>query len=373
MLLSMVLKYFIYNHKRTFQAILVVSVGTMLFVASVGIMNGFSTQTELLGALIPSSPEITIKPSMGEVITDQQVQEIDHFLVKYELSHVKILKMNISTVTVLSVNGKLFCKLILIDTSLFDEYFGLNYPNGTSVVAVGKSLASFMGITSGDLISFYSDTGVSYEFKQVNNILRNPSWVLNYLFYAYNFTMPGKEYSFNQIKLKFASSKEAGKYASLMTEELNGLKIEQKSGAEKYFVATFDEVLRVLWVFELAFGVLAILSVGYTFYTLVKESEYEIMIFKSLGFSKAQIFFLYYGQIILSGLFGGFTGVIIGLLGANGAIAMAAGIFGVPYFLSSISMTLFWQIILFSISISLVAGIYPGLVAAYQREAGVIR
>ena len=112
------------------------------------------------------------------------------------------------------------------------------------------------------------------------------------------------------------------------------------------------------------FFVLMLVSISYSIYTLVKESEEEIFILRSIGATKNQIVILFMMQAVLIGVISSILSIIIGYLAVTGIVAIVSATIGLPFLALNFEINLVGTIFLFAIGLSLLSGIYPSLEAA---------
>ncbi len=110
-----------------------------------------------------------------------------------------------------------------------------------------------------------------------------------------------------------------------------------------------------------------LISITYSIYTLVKESEEEIFILRSIGSTNTQIVVLFMMQALFIGIISAVLSLIVGYLAVSGIVASVSAFIGLPFLALRIDLQLIGVIFLFSISLSLVSGIYPAINAAKIR------
>ncbi|MCK5408896.1 MAG: FtsX-like permease family protein, partial [Candidatus Heimdallarchaeota archaeon] len=98
--------------------------------------------------------------------------------------------------------------------------------------------------------------------------------------------------------------------------------------------------------------------------TLVKESEEEIFILRSIGATKTHIVGLFMLQAVLIGIISSILSIIIGYLAVSGIVAIVSSTIRLPFLALNFEIGLVGIIFLFALGLSLLSGIYPSLTAA---------
>ncbi len=371
MLIQLVLKYFIYNHRRTFQGVITLAVGVMLFVASVGIVSGFSGQAELLSNLLPKSRELLIEPTNQLVLKNETIEEIIS-LSRTVDPQVVALRSNYTQAVLFGAQGQFIIFAEIIDYTELANYSGISSIAVLSnrTIVVGENLAINTGLAEGSCGQV--DVGNVSLYVEIGKIIRRSGWISSQAFIPYQALGFKTFTSASQLRLVFSDPDQAQRLRLFLHNQIANITISDQSGTKLFLDASFKEILNLLWIMEILFGILAILSIGYTLTTLVKESVEEIRILRALGFSATQIFALFYGQSLLIGFLGGLLGMLIGLISAVGALSFASAVIDSPYFILSMDVGIVLMIFGLSVVISAFAGIYPAFLATCieVREEG---
>ncbi len=362
MLIQLVLKYFIYNHKRTFQGVITLAVGVMLFVASVGIVSGFSGQAQLLSNLLPKSRELLIEPSNQPALSNETLEKIIS-LSRTVDPEVVPLRSNYTQAILSGAQGQFMIFAEVIDYNELANYSGITSIAllGNNTIAIGENLAINTGLAEGSFGKI--QIGNVTLYVEVGKIIRKSGWISSQVLIPYQAL--GYEFfaSASQLRLVFSDPDQAQRLRLFLHNQVGNITISDQSGTKLFLDASFNEILNLLWILEILFGVLAVLSIGYTLTTLVKESVEEIRILRALGFSASQIFALFYGQSLLIGFLGGLLGMLIGLVSAVGALSFSSAVIDSPYFILSIDINIASMIFALSVIISALAGLYPAFLA----------
>ncbi len=362
MLIQLVLKYFIYNHKRTFQGVITLAVGVMLFVASVGIVSGFSGQAQLLSNLLPKSRELLIEPVNQPALSNETIEKIIS-LSRTVDPDVMPMRSNYTPAKLSGSQGQFEIFAEIIDYAELANYSGITsialLENNT--IVIGENLAVNTGLFEGSFGQIQIENiSISVE---VGKVIRRSGWISTQVLIP--FQAMGYEHfrSATQLRLVFSDPDQAQRLRLFLHNQVGNITISDQSGTKLFLDASFSEILNLLWILEILFGILAVLSIGYTLTTLVKESVEEIKILRALGFSSSQIFALFYGQSLLIGLLGGLLGMLIGLVSAVGALSFSSAVIDSPYFILTIDLRIVSMIFALSVIISALAGIYPAMLA----------
>jgi len=140
---------------------------------------------------------------------------------------------------------------------------------------------------------------------------------------------------------------------------------------------SLDQTLFAVQLFVTIIAAISLLVGGIgimnTMYTAVLERTKEIGIMKSIGARNSDIFTLYFIESGLLGLVGGLIGVGLGLALAYGLAAIGKAALGSELIQASVSLTLVFGALLFSIVIGLIAGVYPAYQASKKNPVDSLR
>ncbi len=169
-------------------------------------------------------------------------------------------------------------------------------------------------------------------------------------------------YSF--IEFKVLDTREVDKINEDITEEFSYIEITEEKQTQNFILYATEEVIRTLTLLQTLFFVLMLVSISYSIYTLVKESEEEIFILRSIGATKVHIVILFMMQAVLIGIISSILAIIIGYLSVTAIVAIVSSTIGLPFLALNFEISLAGMIFLFAIGLSLLSGIYPSLEAA---------
>lgn len=166
------------------------------------------------------------------------------------------------------------------------------------------------------------------------------------------------------IEFRVLDTREMEQINEDITEEFNYIEITEEKQTQNFIIYATEEVIRTLTLLQILFFVLMLVSISYSIYTLVKESEEEIFILRSIGATKIQIVMLFMMQAVLIGIISSILAIIIGYLAVTGIVAIVSATIGLPFLALNLELNLIGVIFLFAIGLSLISGIYPSLEAA---------
>ncbi|MHA1407009.1 MAG: ABC transporter permease [Candidatus Heimdallarchaeaceae archaeon] len=253
--------------------------------------------------------------------------------------------------------------------------YGLTIPNENELV-IGQQLstllssgagATLMVKSSNIAINYTTSFQIEKNYTIVNTIESGQEYDIELLgnietfFEKYNLNY----YSF--IELKILDTRESPVIIEDINKEFNNIEVIEEKQTQNFIIYATDEVIKTLTLLESLFFVLMLISITYSIYTLVKESEEEIFILRSIGSTKAQIVFLFMMQALLIGLISATLSLIIGYLMVSAIVAVVSAIQSLPFIALTVNFGLVGTIFLFATTLSLVSGIYPAMTAAKIR------
>ena len=169
-------------------------------------------------------------------------------------------------------------------------------------------------------------------------------------------------YSF--IEFKVLDTREIEQIKGDITEEFKYIEITEEQQTQNFIIYSTEEVIKTLTLLQILFFVLMLVSISYSIYTLVKESEEEIFILRSIGATKIQIVGLFMTLSVLIGIISSILSIIIGYLAVSGIVAIVSATIRLPFLALNFEINLVGIIFLFALGLSLLSGIYPSLTAA---------
>ncbi len=166
------------------------------------------------------------------------------------------------------------------------------------------------------------------------------------------------------IEFKVLDTREIEQIKGDLTERFKYIEITEEQQTQNFIIYATEEVIKTLTLLQILFFVLMLVSISYSIYTLVKESEEEIFILRSIGATKTQIVGLFMLQAVLIGIISSILSIIIGYLAVSGIVAIVSSIIKLPFLALNFELSLVGIIFLFALGLSLLSGIYPSITAA---------
>jgi ABC-type lipoprotein release transport system permease subunit len=145
-------------------------------------------------------------------------------------------------------------------------------------------------------------------------------------------------------------------------QELGDIKIELSRAEKKFLRASANQISNTLLILQTAISILVFLSIWNVMNTIILESNDDIRLLLSLGYSRRQIWRLY----VTIGAFIGFVGGILTLLTSYVLVSMVLSsisfIFNLPFIAISINYPDIVIILLNGLIISTLSSIYPSMI-----------
>ena len=384
-MLRFIVRFFFHNKKRTFQAIITLTLALVIFISTTLLVRGYAGNISGLASII--------RPSNYYLITEKDMSlsesklgfELVEFLEEYSIivPNVEVVLPQIyMPVSITGETGEnIQTHLRLLNLTRFEQFQSHKYSYTlTSIdeneLIIGQQINSLLSLGFGaevnlDSETIYINNSYSYEFSDnftIANILESKQ--------EYDIEVIGdidklsqrigiEYYSFIEFKIK--DTRELEKIIDDITNEFSNIEITEEKQTQNFIIFATEEVIRTLTLLQTLFFVLMLVSITYSIYTLVKESEEEIFILRSIGATKAQIVFLFMSQALFIGFISALLSLIIGYLAVSGIVAVVSAAIGLPFLALNVESGLVGSIFLFSLGISLLSGIYPSFEASKIR------
>jgi len=104
--------------------------------------------------------------------------------------------------------------------------------------------------------------------------------------------------------------------------ELPGIKILLSNGKDRFIQASAIQIIHIMYYLYLMISVLSFMSIAILIKNIIDESEEEIRVMKSIGFTNFQLVTLFAGQASLIGLIGSVFGVLVSFIFVNSAFSL---------------------------------------------------
>ncbi len=372
-LLNYSFKSIIFRKKRTYGAVIGITVAIGLIVTPIPIVSGYYSQlnnlagaqqysqylialesgkTSLYNSFIPDSVSNSLNHSNIEVICPETYLDVN----------ISLDEMNYN----LNLRG--------INYSIFKSFrTGFNFqiiPTETlsdEKIIIGSLLASILNVTYADLPL---NVSLAHNLQQYNvTIIGFLTSEIQYdleLLATINLTRSLKpslstKYSLIELKLEKPSLVDATIQA-LRTANPD-LGIERENQLTDFVSGIISRTIQSIWLLSLVVYVAMGFGMFHVMQTTIKESEQEIAILKSVGASKFQIVRIFLYQSIILCLIGAALGVLSGIFlsyGASFIVSQMTSIVARPSFDA--------LAILLAISLGLVTGILGSLYPAYKAS-----
>ncbi|MHA1668874.1 MAG: ABC transporter permease [Candidatus Heimdallarchaeaceae archaeon] len=384
-MLRFIIRFFFHNRKRTYSAIMTLTLALVIFIATTLLVKGYAANISGMASIIKPSNFLLIKEDGKSLSESTVASDVLSFLEDYAETTPNlnvILPQIYSPVTVVGETGiKIETHLRFLNLTKFEMFqshkysYGLTIPNENELV-IGQQLstllssgagATLMVKSSNIAINYTTSFQIEKNYTIVNTIESGQEYDIELLgnietfFEKYNLNY----YSF--IELKILDTRESPVIIEDINKEFNNIEVIEEKQTQNFIIYATDEVIKTLTLLESLFFVLMLISITYSIYTLVKESEEEIFILRSIGSTKAQIVFLFMMQALLIGLISATLSLIIGYLMVSAIVAVVSAIQSLPFIALTVNFGLVGTIFLFAITLSLVSGIYPAMTAAKIR------
>ncbi len=381
-MLRFTVRFFFHNRKRTYQAILTLTLALVIYIATTLLVRGYASNISGMASILQHSNYLLLIES-GESLSKSRIdQSVLTFLEEYSITtpNVEVIVPQLYLpVTITGETGEMRqTHLRLLNFTNFEYYQSHNYaypvhePQEDEII-IGQQIQSFL--TSGvganmqiEIPDLYVNETLTTPFVgnyTVKNVIESGHEydieILGSLA-NFQFDVPLDYYSF--IEFRILDTRELEKIVEEILAEHSTLEIIEQKQTQNFIRYATEEVIQTLTLLQILFFVLMLVSITYSIYTLVRESEEEIFILRSIGSTKIQIITLFMMQALFIGLISAILSLIVGYLAVSGIVAGVSAFIGLPFIALKTDLTLIGIIFLFSLGLSLLSGIYPALKAS---------
>ncbi|MCG3215735.1 MAG: ABC transporter permease [Candidatus Heimdallarchaeota archaeon] len=380
-----IVRFFFHNRKRTYQAILTLTLALVIYIATILLVRGYASNISGMATTIQPSNFLLLVEN-GKSLSESRInQEVYSFLEEYSITtpNVEVILPQIYLpVLVKGETGESrLTHLRLLNFTTFEhfQHHSYTYPvsePGDNELIMGQHMKS--QLTSG--------VGAQIQIE-IENLYVNSSFTTSFIgnYTVKNIIESGHEYDieilgsieyfqfnvtldyYSIIELRVLDTREIETIKEEILDEFNFLEIIEEKQTQNFINYATEEVIQTLTLLQILFFVLMLISITYSIYTLVKESEEEIFILRSIGSTNTQIVVLFMMQALFIGVISAVLSLIVGYLAVSGIVASVSAFIGLPFLALRIDLQLIGVIFLFSVSLSLVSGIYPAINAAKIR------
>lgn len=354
----------------------------VIYIATVLLVGGYAANISGMAAIVKPSNYLLITET-GQSLSESRIDlEVLSFLEEYSeyTPNVDIILPQVYfEVMVTGETGlEILTHLRLLNFTTFELYerhsyaYSLTVPESNEVI-MGQQLMSMLSSGLGAEVKIQSDiiqinetavTSVNDSFDVANIIESSQEFDIEILASIDNFELNSTLDFVSFIELFILDTREVETIIDEIQAEYSDLEITEEKQTQNFIIYATDEVIRTLTLLEILFFVLMLVSITYSIFTLVKESEEEIFVLRSIGSTKYHITLLFMMQALFIGLISAILAIIVGYLGVSGVVAIVSAITGLPFIALNINGGLIGIIFLLSISLSIVSGIYPSIEAA---------
>lgn len=259
--------------------------------------------------------------------------------------------------------------LRLLNFTLFEqvrntEYeYDFTFPNGGEVI-VGKLLFNQISTGVGGRLTLINDNlNLNGNLSVLNIVTTQVEHDIEILAPIDLFSLLSFDY-YSLIELKIKDTREIPAIKTHISSYFSNVSIEDKKQTQNFIKYGTREVVQTITLLQSLFFVLMLVSITYSIYTLVKESEREIFILRSIGATTHYIIALFVVQSLMIGIIAALISITIGYLLITAIVAIVAAITALPYISLSFGFDLIGTIFFFSLVVSTLSGIYPSFLAA---------
>ncbi len=367
------IRFFFNNKKRTYQSILTLSLGLVIYLATTMLITGYSSHISGMAATIQPSQYVLITEK-GKSLSDSRLSlDMLIFLEEYaeEKPNIQLVFPQIYfPVVVRGETGIVKAShLRLLNFTLFEQVRNTEYeydftaPNEGEII-VGKLLFNQISTgVGGRLTLINDDLNLNGNLSVLNIVTTQVEHDIEILAPIDLFNLLSFDY-YSLIELKVKDNREIPAIKSHISNHFSNVSIEDKKQTQNFIKYGTREVVETITLLQSLFFVLMLVSITYSIYTLVKESEREIFILRSIGATTRYIIALFVVQSLMIGIIAALISITIGYLLITAIVAIVAATTALPYISLSFGFDLIGTIFFFSLIVSTLSGIYPSFLAA---------
>ncbi|MHA1199173.1 MAG: ABC transporter permease [Candidatus Heimdallarchaeaceae archaeon] len=378
-------RFFFHNRKRTFQAIMTLTLGLVIYIATTLLVRGYSSNISGMAEIIEPSDLLLISED-GKSLSESRIDiEVLNFLQEYSIQTpiVEVILPQIyMPITIKGETGlEINTHLRLLNISLFEQFQQHHYSFPLSEMysgelILGQQTAYLISAGVGSIIQvqiedlFVNDTfylSSTDNYSIVNIIESGHEYDLELLGSIDTINLPESISYFSFIELRIGDKREIDTIIADIENQFENLNVMNEKQTQNFIQYATEDVIKTLTLLEIMFFILMLVSISYSIYTLVKESEEEIFTLRSIGATKNQIILLFMLQSLFIGVVAGLLSLIVGYLGVSGIVGIVTAVMSLPFIPLSINLGLIGTIFLFSLTLSIISGIYPAVKASQIR------
>ncbi len=381
-MLKFSVRFFFHNRKRTYQAIMTLTLALVIYISTTLLVRGYSSNISGMAEIIKPS-ELLLVIEEGKSLSESRIDsEVLDFLEEYSSTTPNLEVILPEIYIPINVTGEtgtsITTHLRLLNVSEFERFQSHHYEFYPSElladeVIIGQQLAYLTAAGIGSSIQIeFSDYQVNEtlvlthnESYSVSNIIRSGhEYDIEIIGSISSFDLNISMNYFSFIELRVLDIREIETIRKDILDSFSNLAVINEKQTQNFIIFATNDVIRTLTLLEILFFVLMLVSISYSIYTLVKESEEEIFTLRSIGATKRQIVTLFMLQSLYIGLISALLSLVIGYLAVTGIVGLVTATMDLPYIAMSIDTVLVGTIFLFSLSLSILSGILPSLEAS---------
>ncbi|MHA1415573.1 MAG: ABC transporter permease [Candidatus Heimdallarchaeaceae archaeon] len=375
-MLSFSVLFFFHNKKRTYQAILVLSLSLVIYISTTLLVRGYSSNLSGMANIIAPSDEYIIiekEKSLSESRIENQTIDFLHDYAEKTPNIKAIVAYKYVPIIIEGENGRIKeTYLRLLNFTYFNSYYPREYVYsfenpGSDELILGRYLASLLSADKNSVVDVYLPTINFNTSLVISNIITNSDEFELEIIASFNSILNSHfdYFSFVEIKIKEPSTISA--IQEDIKEKYPELDVISEKQTQEFIIYGTNDIIQTLTLLQSLFFILMLVSITYSIYTLVKESEKEIFILRSIGATNLNIISLFLLQSLYIGIISAFLALIGGFLFIVSIVSAVTAFSHLPY----ISVTIYSKLIViifgFSIGLSILSGIIPSFLASKIR------
>ncbi len=372
-LFNFAIKSILYRRRRTYAAIIGITVAVGLIVTPIPIISGYYTQLNSLAQQYQYAQYLILleqgKDDLYSSLIDSTVlSSIDHSNIA-TLSPETYLSLNMSknstnyNINMRGINYSIFKTL---RSSLSFQILPTKSFSDTQLL-IGSYLASMLNISYASLPINIS-LSFNLEIRNVT-IIGLVSSNIHYdteLFSPVNLTRvlnPELSDKFSLIEVKLTDASSVDSTIQTLQTENPDLNIKRENQLSDFVSGIISRTVQSMWLLSIVVYVVMAFGMFHVINTIVKESEREIVILKAIGSSRSQLIRIFLYQGVLLCLFGCILGVLGGIFLSYSASFLVSSITTITVRPTFDVFTIFISI-LFGLTAGIIGSLYPAYTAS---------
>lgn len=373
-MLSFTIKFFFHNRKRTYQAVLALTLGLIIFIATSLLVRSYGNNIAGIASIISSSNKLVIYEK-GKTLSESRVdtkvlsflysyqKEVPNILVILPQLYFPIKVSNINNITI-----ETYIRALNLTT--FENYqrhtyeYKLDEPKDNEVI-IGQQLAYMLSVGRGSILFLDNEELDINQSVVISNIIHSGQEYDIEIITPFEFVTNISEFGYYSfIELRLQESKTVDQIKGAILENCPNVEVMEEKQTQNFIKYATDEVIKTLYLLQALFFMLMLVTITYSIYTLVIESEEEIIVLRSIGATNFQIIFLFVTLAIIIGLISSLLGLTIGYFGVCALVGFISGATGFPYIALELPFSVVFMVFVFSLTLSVLSSIIPALAAA---------